>query len=77
NNDLQKRFNEIFQASRMQTDVAWALRAQRLQRLEHRVRDNEAALVKVICTDFGNRSRPETALLEVFPTLAAIRHALK
>ncbi|KLT72553.1 aldehyde dehydrogenase [Neisseria arctica] len=77
NNDLQKRFNEIFQASRMQTDVAWALRAQRLQRLEHMVRDNEAALVKVICTDFGNRSRHETALLEVFPTLAAIRHALK
>lgn len=46
-----------------------------LRALEHLVRANQDAFAAAISADFGNRSRPETLLAEVAPTLAAIRHA--
>jgi coniferyl-aldehyde dehydrogenase len=54
-----------------------ALRRDRLARLRTLVADNEAAFTRAISADFGVRSRTETELLEIVPTLSAIRHARK
>jgi coniferyl-aldehyde dehydrogenase len=51
------------------------LRRDRLDRLRSVVAGNEAALAQAISDDFGSRSRTETELLEIVPTLSAIRHA--
>jgi len=51
------------------------LRRDRLERLRALVTANEAAFAKAISDDFGVRSRAETELLEMVPTLNAIRHA--
>lgn len=51
------------------------LRRDRLDRLRSVVAGNEAALAEAISGDFGARSRTETELLEIVPTLSAIRHA--
>lgn len=53
------------------------LRRDRLERLRSVVAGNEAALAEAISRDFGVRSRTETELLEIVPTLNAIRHARK
>ena len=50
-------------------------RIERLSRLEALVRENADAWAEAISRDFGNRSRHETQLLELFPSLEAIRHA--
>ncbi len=46
-----------------------------LRRLERLIRDNHAAFATAISADFGNRSRVETAVSEILPTLAACAHA--
>ena len=48
-----------------------------LARLEDAVRENAGTLADAISADFGNRSRYETELAEVFPVLSAIRHTLR
>ena len=53
------------------------LRRDRLERLRSVVAGNEAAFAEAISDDFGVRSRTETELLEIVPTLNAIRHARK
>ena len=45
-----------------------------LHRLERALRANQERFAEAISADFGNRSRPETLLAEIAPTLAAIRH---
>jgi coniferyl-aldehyde dehydrogenase len=52
-----------------------ATRRGRLDRLRALVQENEGALAEAISADFGTRSRTETELLEIVPTLNAIRHA--
>jgi len=52
-----------------------AERQARLQRLEVLLRDNQQALATAISADFGNRSRVETVVSEILPTLAACAHA--
>jgi coniferyl-aldehyde dehydrogenase len=52
-----------------------AQRQGRLRQLEAALRANQEAVVDAICADFGNRSRVETILSEVLPTLAASAHA--
>lgn len=46
-----------------------------LDRLEALVRDHAEEWAQAISRDFGNRSRHETQLLEIFPSLEGIRHA--
>jgi acyl-CoA reductase-like NAD-dependent aldehyde dehydrogenase len=46
-----------------------------LEKLEHLLIDNAAAIAETISADFGNRSTHETQLLELFPAVAAIKHA--
>jgi len=55
----------------------WPARARRLRALEALIRDNRAAIAAAIAADFGRRPAEETDLLEVFPSLSGIRHALR
>jgi coniferyl-aldehyde dehydrogenase len=55
----------------------WPTRKRRLQALEQLVRNHRDEIATAISTDFGHRAAEETALLEVFPSLGGIAHALK
>ena len=55
----------------------WVTRARRLRVLEALVRDHRKEIADAINADFGNRPAEETDMLEVFPSLSAIRHALR
>lgn len=70
-------FNAMRAASRHDQTPAWEVRADRLRRLKRLVRDNHQAIAEAISADFTNRPRQETALLEVFPSLAGIDDALR
>ncbi|MGE0357842.1 MAG: coniferyl aldehyde dehydrogenase [Burkholderiales bacterium] len=52
-----------------------ATRIDRLRRLETLVRESADEWAAAISRDFGSRSRHESQLLEIFPSLEAIRHA--
>lgn len=56
---------------------AWPVRAQRLRTLERMLLEQRQSFAAAINADFGQRPTEETDLLEVFPSLSAIRHALK
>lgn len=74
---LSSRFDAMRTASRRDQYPAWAIRADRLRRLRELVRVNRPAIAAAIHADFCNRPAQETALLEVFPSLAAIDDALR
>ena len=52
-----------------------AVRLRRLDGLYALIHDNGDAFAAAVATDFGHRSHHETRLLELFPSLEAIRHA--
>lgn len=52
-----------------------SVRIDLLRRLEALVKDHADEWADAITRDFGNRSRHETQLLEIFPCLEGIRHA--
>jgi acyl-CoA reductase-like NAD-dependent aldehyde dehydrogenase len=52
-----------------------AVRDRRLAALERLLRDHAAAIEDAVSADFGHRSRHETRLLELFPSLEAVRWA--
>ncbi len=62
-------------ASRQEPPAEAPLRRNRLERLQHLLRANCAAIIDAISDDFGGRSATETELLEMVPLLSAIRHA--
>lgn len=72
--DLLARQRE---AHRRDPTPAWPVRAARLRALESLLRQHRDAIGEAIHADFGCRPREETDLLEVFPSLSAIRHALR
>jgi len=55
----------------------WPTRRDRLQRLLRLVLGNEEAIERAIDADFGGRPRIETQIAEIFPSVAAIRTALR
>lgn len=55
----------------------WPTRVRRLRALEAVVSQHRDDIAAAINADFGTRPREETDLLEVFPSLSAIRHALR
>ena len=55
----------------------WAVRATRLRALERLLQAHRADIAAAIHADFGNRPAEETELLEIFPSLSAVRHALR
>ena len=56
---------------------AWEVRAERLRVLERMLLEQRESFATAISADFGCRPREETELLELFPSLSAIRHALR
>ncbi|HEY0131149.1 MAG TPA: aldehyde dehydrogenase family protein, partial [Allosphingosinicella sp.] len=75
--EARRIFDLQHAASRQGASAGLELRRDRLERLRAMIAGNEAALAEAISTDFGVRSRTETELLEIVPTLNAIRHARK
>jgi acyl-CoA reductase-like NAD-dependent aldehyde dehydrogenase len=55
---------------------SWAVRRDRLQRLRKLVKQHQFEIAEAISADFSYRPQEETRLLEVFPSLAGISHAL-
>jgi coniferyl-aldehyde dehydrogenase len=53
---------------------AFEQRRAALEKLRDLVQINAAAIASTISADFGGRSKTETELLEIVPTLSAIRH---
>ena len=74
----QAAFGQVFQrmhaATRRTPMVERAAREARLDALLALVHDNAERFVEAIAADFGHRSAHETRLLELFPSLEAIRH---
>ncbi|HMH87798.1 MAG TPA: coniferyl aldehyde dehydrogenase [Steroidobacteraceae bacterium] len=62
-------------ASRNQTAPTLSQRLQSLDKLRDLVRSHGAAITRAISEDYGVRAVAETELLEIVPTLNAIRHA--
>ena len=73
--EARRLFDLQHSASRLEPLAGLELRRDRLERLRAAIGDNEAAFADAISADFGVRSRTETELLEIVPTMSAIRHA--
>jgi coniferyl-aldehyde dehydrogenase len=74
--DLNQRLQLLRAAQRAEPMPDWPARAARLRTLEKMLREQREAFATAIHADFGCRPREETDLLEIFPSLSAIRHAL-
>ncbi len=55
----------------------WPARRDRLRRLLDLLQREQRRIGEAICEDFGQRSPAETAVLDLVPSLAALRHALR
>ncbi len=75
--ELDAPFAAQRQAHRSEPFPDWRTRRARLQRLLRLVLDNEAAIEHAIDADFAGRPRMETQIVEIFPSVAAIRTALR
>ena len=74
--DLSQRLQLLRTAQRAEPMPDWPARAARLRTLEKMLLEQREAFAAAIHADFGCRPREETDLLELFPSLSAIRHAL-
>ncbi|MGH8127776.1 MAG: coniferyl aldehyde dehydrogenase [Gammaproteobacteria bacterium] len=74
---LNNQFARVREAFRADPCPDWDARKKRLRTLEKLLLENRDAIAEAIDTDFGGRPREETELLELFPSLSAIRHTLK
>ncbi|HEX8125055.1 MAG TPA: coniferyl aldehyde dehydrogenase [Allosphingosinicella sp.] len=75
--EARRIFELQHRASRQGPAATLELRLDRLDRLRALIAGNESLLADSVSSDFGVRSRTETQLLEIVPTLNAIRHARK
>lgn len=76
-NSLRDRFDAMRAAHATAPLPGWPVRARRLRALESLVSEHRAEIAAAISADFGHRPTQETDLLEVFPSLSGIRHALR
>ncbi|AGG87448.1 coniferyl aldehyde dehydrogenase [Rhodanobacter denitrificans] len=74
--DLAGMLQRLRDAQAREPMPDWPRRAQRLRQLEKMLLEQRAAFATAIDADFGQRPREETDLLEIFPSLSAVRHAL-
>jgi len=72
--DLGQVFDGMRAATRRNPAVERGLRQARLDALFALVHDNAERFAVAIAADFGHRSTHETRLLELFPSLEAVRH---
>src|SRR6185312_856369 len=73
---IQMTDSAIDLSQRLQPMPDWATRAHRLRALEKMLLEQREAFAAAINADFGCRPREETDLLEIYPSLSAIRHTL-
>lgn len=76
-NDLHQTLSLMRQAQAQDPLPEWSVRAARLRTLERMLQEQREAFAAAISADFGNRPREETDLLEIFPSLSGLRHALR
>jgi len=76
-NDLTATLQRMRDAQARDPLPAWPVRAARLRALAAMLREQRDAMGAAISADFGHRPSEETDLLEIFPSLSAIRHALR
>ena len=74
---MRNDFERLKAAAAGEPFPSWPVRKRRLDSLFRLLHDHEALLCEAISADFGHRSRHETQLLELFPSLEAVRHALR
>ena len=72
--DFRRRFDAMHAATRRNAQVPREGRRARLDALFDLIHENGERFVEAISADFGYRSAHETRLLELFPSLEAIRH---
>jgi coniferyl-aldehyde dehydrogenase len=75
--DLFALLQQQREAHRREPYPDWATRAARLRTLRALLLENQDAICRAINADFGCRPTEETQLLELFPSLTFIRHALR
>lgn len=75
--DLHAAYEHLHAATRAEPYPTWPTRRDRLLRLSSLIRGNEAELCEAISSDFGHRACAETQLLDIVPSLEALRHALR
>lgn len=75
--DLQLSFEHLQRQHRATPYPDWPTRAARLKGLARLLTEHRARIAEAISADFGHRSRHETELLEVFPSVEGLRHALR
>ena len=71
---FRRQFDAMHSATRRNPAVTRATRQARLDALYALVHENSERFTDAIAADFGHRSAHETRLLELFPSLEAIRH---
>lgn len=74
---MRTLFEAQHSASRRHPPADLRVRRDRLNRLETMVKQYSDRFAEAISADFGVRARIETELMELVPTLGAIRHAQK
>jgi coniferyl-aldehyde dehydrogenase len=74
---LSDRFQALRDAQSRNPVPDWTTRAARLEALAALMHENRDAIVQAIHADFGRRSGEETDILEIFPSVSGIRHALR
>ncbi|MBI4757340.1 MAG: aldehyde dehydrogenase family protein, partial [Betaproteobacteria bacterium] len=72
---LPVQFARMRAAARADPAPDQSVRSRRLAALEALLNDHRDEIASAISADFGHRSRDETRLLELFPSLEAVRHA--
>ena len=74
---LAQTFAVMRAAQRREPFPNWPTRARRLHALAELISEHRAEINVAISADFGRRPAEETELLEMFPSVSAISHALK
>ncbi|WP_343227548.1 coniferyl aldehyde dehydrogenase [Rhodanobacter sp. 7MK24] len=75
--DLDTTLRRLREAQAHDPLPDWPTRAARLRALQRLLLAHRDGIADAIHADFGNRPTQETELLEIFPSLSAVRHALR
>jgi coniferyl-aldehyde dehydrogenase len=75
--DLPSELTRLREVQARDPLPGWPIRERRLRALEAVIVQHREEIVAAIDADFGCRPREESEMLEIFPSLSAIRHALR
>lgn len=75
--DLSPILQRLREAHSRDPSPGWPTRATRLRTLERLLHEHRTDIAAAISADFGNRPAEETGLMEIFPSLSALRYTLR